>query len=277
MSAPVEKLKGLLEEVFGLPFQCGLIDETNSTIEVAFSNSRTADSFSVMAWQPHASMCEATLKLGNFARPLLRRWIDAPDKLADALDFAKSISSDISFIFSAFGSSSRDLDVFLSLLGDGVDYGNVTLQASWGGLNGENADEAFCLIVIACMGFGLMASGYCAEFSLDEGEFEGSRRMRTAQVIERSRVNRARCIAHYGSVCQVCGFDFAETYGAFAKGRIEVHHIKPVSEFDSAQSVDPVKDLIPLCPNCHTAIHCVTPPLDPEELKQRISQRRGGK
>ena len=53
----------------------------------------------------------------------------------------------------------------------------------------------------------------------------------------------------------MCGFDFAKAYGEQFSGIIDVHHRVPLNEIRSDYVVDPVRDLIPLCPNCHCAIH----------------------
>ncbi len=84
---------------------------------------------------------------------------------------------------------------------------------------------------------------------------------------ERSPRNRAACLAHYGSSCQGCGFSFAEKYGAIASGYIHVHHLVPVSQIGHDYYVNPIEDLIPLCPNCHAAIHLQTPPFNLEQLR----------
>jgi hypothetical protein len=72
---------------------------------------------------------------------------------------------------------------------------------------------------------------------------------------ERNPVARARCIAHYGPSCVVCGFDFGTVYGPLAEGFIHVHHVKPLSEIGEEYEVDPVAHLRPVCPNCHAVIH----------------------
>lgn len=72
---------------------------------------------------------------------------------------------------------------------------------------------------------------------------------------ERSPKLRRQAIAIHGVACNVCGFDFEKAYGEHAKGFIHVHHVKPISEFDEDQVVDPVTDLITLCANCHAAVH----------------------
>jgi hypothetical protein len=72
---------------------------------------------------------------------------------------------------------------------------------------------------------------------------------------ERNPVARARCIAHHGPSCVVCGFNFGAAYGPLAEGFIHVHHVKPLSEIGEEYEVDPVADLRPVCANCHAIIH----------------------
>jgi len=62
-------------------------------------------------------------------------------------------------------------------------------------------------------------------------------------------------LAANGTACAVCGIDFAKEYGPEFAGKIEVHHIVPISEIGETYVIDPVKDLVPVCPNCHTALH----------------------
>lgn len=85
---------------------------------------------------------------------------------------------------------------------------------------------------------------------------------------ERKREARIECIKHYGAVCQGCGFDFGEFYGTAAQGFIHVHHLVPLAEIGKSYSVDPIKDLVPLCPNCHAVVHLTKPMLTIEQLKK---------
>ena len=85
--------------------------------------------------------------------------------------------------------------------------------------------------------------------------YEGARKAVFSNKYERNPEARRRCIEYYGPCCQICGFDFGKVYGEAFEGRIDVHHIKPVSEIGKAYVVDPIKDLIPVCPNCHAALH----------------------
>ena len=72
---------------------------------------------------------------------------------------------------------------------------------------------------------------------------------------ERNPKARAECIAAYGTACSVCGMDFGKEYGPEFAGKIEVHHIVPISEIGEEYVVDPIRDLRPVCPNCHMALH----------------------
>ena len=72
---------------------------------------------------------------------------------------------------------------------------------------------------------------------------------------ERSTAARVACIEHYGCVCQACNFDFGLFYGPEADGMIEVHHLRPISQERKTSRVNPTRDLVPLCANCHRVAH----------------------
>lgn len=72
---------------------------------------------------------------------------------------------------------------------------------------------------------------------------------------ERSQVARRKCIEIHGSHCIICGFSSAATYGEEFANKIEVHHIVPLNEIGCDYKVDPIKDLVPVCPNCHMMLH----------------------
>ena len=89
---------------------------------------------------------------------------------------------------------------------------------------------------------------------------------------ERNRKARARCIEVHGAVCQVCRFDFEKAYGEIGRGFIHVHHKTPLEQITEAYEVDPVKDLVPVCPNCYAMLHRDrNAMMSVEELKQIIA------
>jgi 5-methylcytosine-specific restriction enzyme A len=87
---------------------------------------------------------------------------------------------------------------------------------------------------------------------------------------ERNPYARKTCIDYYGAFCSVCEFDFEKHYGSLGKGFIHVHHLKQVANIGKEYNIDPIKDLRPVCPNCHSMIHKRKTPLTIEELKEKM-------
>lgn len=89
---------------------------------------------------------------------------------------------------------------------------------------------------------------------------------------ERSPEARALAIAHHGSSCHACSFDFETTYGPQGAGFIHVHHTVPASRVGPRYELDPITDLVPLCPNCHYIAHRRWPtPYTVAELRGMIA------
>lgn len=111
----------------------------------------------------------------------------------------------------------------------------------------------------------------------DDGMFvEGAAVSVTLDRYERSRAARKACLDVQGTSCAICGFDFGKAYGEAFAGIIQVHHVIPVSERGGAYEVDPIRDLIPVCPNCHVALHSKPGgTYTPDELRAALAQRRG--
>jgi hypothetical protein len=103
---------------------------------------------------------------------------------------------------------------------------------------------------------------------------EGATRNVSVNVYERSSAARKACIDHFGCVCAVCGFDFTQAYGPWGQGFIHVHHIKPLAQVVREYKVDPVRDLRPVCPNCHAMIHKGDPVLTIKQLKNKLERNR---
>lgn len=87
---------------------------------------------------------------------------------------------------------------------------------------------------------------------------------------ERNPAARQACVKHHGLSCAVCRFSFGATYGEIGTGFIHVHHLKPLASIKEGYDVDPIKDLVPVCPNCHAMLHRHTPPFSIEELAASI-------
>lgn len=110
--------------------------------------------------------------------------------------------------------------------------------------------------------------------AISSGEFtEGTVRKVISLRYERDPRAKHQCLKHYGFDCQVCGMNFQERYGAIGKDFIHVHHVWPVSKRRGSYKVDPIKDLVPLCPNCHSMAHKRENPFTVEELKEMLRQK----
>lgn len=106
-----------------------------------------------------------------------------------------------------------------------------------------------------------------------QGYAEGSARRVEVNRYERNPLNRKLCLEANGYSCKICGFNFQDTYGDIGHHYIHVHHITPVSQIGQNYIIDPINDLIPVCPNCHAMLHRTDPPIEPEALKSLIIQK----
>jgi 5-methylcytosine-specific restriction enzyme A len=88
---------------------------------------------------------------------------------------------------------------------------------------------------------------------------------------ERDPYARRICLAHHGTSCAVCGFSFEATYGSEGRGFIHTHHLVPASQLGGQYELDPIRDLVPLCPNCHLMAHRRPVPYTPAELRRMMS------
>jgi hypothetical protein len=104
---------------------------------------------------------------------------------------------------------------------------------------------------------------------------EGREKKMLSKRYERSRFLRDIAIRFHGVDCAVCGFNFEKNYGDWGRDFIHVHHLERLA--DSGQRmVNPVTDLIPVCPNCHSMLHKSSPPLMPGDLKNKLFKTHNG-
>jgi len=147
-------------------------------------------------------------------------------------------------------------------------WNNYRMRVSRSPIIGEN--EEFNEVEIAgewaSMVTGMFLSLLNVDQIEDQAHFEGGLTRVEVNRYERNPVNRDICLAANGYVCKICGFDFEKKYGEIGHHFIHVHHITPVSMSETVYEINPVKDLIPVCPNCHAMLHQSDPPLTPDEL-----------
>ncbi len=103
---------------------------------------------------------------------------------------------------------------------------------------------------------------------------EGKLQRNLANRYERDPRAREECIRHYGTICDLCEFDFVVAYGEVMVGFIHVHHLKPLSTVGAGYKVDPIEDLRPVCPNCHAVLHRREPPFSLDEVRELLQACR---
>lgn len=92
---------------------------------------------------------------------------------------------------------------------------------------------------------------------------EGIKRNSNVSLYKRSRLLRDFAIKHYSKRnhirCLACTFDFRDFYGPIGKDYIEIHHLKPVFQYDDDDKnvflKKALQNLAPVCSNCHRIIH----------------------
>ena len=102
--------------------------------------------------------------------------------------------------------------------------------------------------------------------------YEGIKRTIVVNAYERNTKAKQICKDYWKPLCFVCGFDFEKFYGHLGKGFIHVHHLTPIHEIGEKYLVNPINDLRPVCPNCHSMLHKEKQTLTIEELKEIIRQ-----
>ena len=125
-------------------------------------------------------------------------------------------------------------------------------------------------VIQALIELGIAGQGtwsFQEELGVEEPLVEGASFTVQVSAFERNPVARQKCIAHYGTGCSVCGFNFGTSYGSSADGYVHVHHLKPLASIGEEYVIDPIKDLRPVCANCHAVIHLRRPPYSIEEVK----------
>lgn len=91
---------------------------------------------------------------------------------------------------------------------------------------------------------------------VESGFREGSKVKKTHVTIERNtRLRKEFFRARPTAICDICTLDTAKTY-PWTERIIDLHHLLPLSSGTRVEaSGTTFDDLVPVCPNCHRAIH----------------------
>jgi 5-methylcytosine-specific restriction protein A len=104
-----------------------------------------------------------------------------------------------------------------------------------------------------------------------ERYYEGAVTKVAVNKYERNSKARDICIKEYGYICSICGVNLEEIYGELGKEFIHVHHTVPLNVIGEEYEINPVNDLRPVCPNCHSIIHRRNPAYSIEEIKKYLN------
>jgi len=215
----------------------------------------------------------AELTFGNFARDTVVHMQNAGSEewiLARALIEFVSQTADVSI-----NDVSPDPDWVI----EGPDF---RLVAEKRGIRERGGDDA---LVSTCedMVIPLMAAmaELCGYDIVEEvageatGFMEGAVKLVTIRRRERNPRSRLLCLRLHGEQCALCTLKPASIYGS-AGHILEAHHLQPLSLCNEPRVYDPAHDLVPLCPNCHRAVHTRRPvPWTLGELQDVLSGING--
>jgi len=98
---------------------------------------------------------------------------------------------------------------------------------------------------------------------------EGFKRQITFENSYRDRKLIKEAKEKLGTRCCVCKLNFEERYGLHGKGFIEMHHLKPIKEGKRSSTI---KDLVPVCSNCHRMLHKGFAILSIADLKRIVNE-----
>lgn len=268
-----------LEARYGLGLSCGEQDVDGGTfVAIRPNDLERPNGFAVIIAQTR-KIVEASLRLDDFTRSLLRLMSESDD--VQRTTFATLAAQAMADGFRISVGVNEDHIENLSKL----PYGEwlkleVDCDHRLPGGKITPADLNDTALEVASVCLGLVLSLLPVEAVTDSvsgfepGLPEGAKIRVEVNRYERSPVNRAACISHYGTKCLACGLDFSEKYGSLGYEYIEVHHRVPVSEMGGAYRLNPVKDLVTVCANCHAMLHRAKPPLRVEALAEIIANLR---
>lgn len=269
------KLSDLLQDAFGVPFDALVADTSKGIAVAARPSSDGHDMLRIECLFTSTTRLQVHAQPEGYSRPLFNTMAHAKmpmrQRCARHLDKLFDDEHTMGFRLLVNGISLIDTPVSeWPTTWNDFDYGFTVFPLRAHGSKSEMLDEGYEWLIAAFRPlFDLL------EISIEyDGYTEGDAQRVLATKYERDRRNRDLCIATHGTRCEICGFDFGKAYGPVGDGFIHVHHVVPVSKLGPGYVIDPVHDLIPVCPNCHAMLHRFEPPMQPSELRAILDQRR---
>lgn len=125
---------------------------------------------------------------------------------------------------------------------------------------------------------GLTDASDAQALALDDLDFEAPEgrimtRIHLYRERNRTLVKKKKAVAlrmHGCLACEVCGFDFLQTYGERGREFIECHHTLPISLLGEHGKTS-MSDLVLVCSNCHRMIHAQRPWWSIDDAREALS------
>tara|TARA_B110001469_G_C9643923_1_gene324648 strand:+ start:981 stop:1784 length:804 start_codon:yes stop_codon:yes gene_type:complete len=263
--ADIEKIKSLVQREIGVLVN-GSMGKTNPRTELVFwfSNYNRGNGPVFIIRPQGINRHLVTLRFGAYASPCIEH----------VLNHAREDAYETAYAFVESVASSLELKVNGQDQLFGWQVSNEFLIEANRKVKDQKSirciSETVEIAIIPMMAAMAELIGY-EEIEAAEGEVEGNISEVLITKRERSPRNRLLCLAIHGNKCYVCAKSPNLAYKSIISDIIEVHHIEALSEIDIAKKYDPRTDLIPLCPNCHRAIHKRKPAFRPEELVKLLT------
>jgi 5-methylcytosine-specific restriction protein A len=266
-----------LEALFGLAFS-GAVEEFEGGrfLSIRPLEPERPNGFSITVARTPARF-EAMFRADSFSKGLVRQLSNAEVAMQESFCALRSGAETAGFRISLIinGEIIRPDQAFPAVEWKSFDL-ECDLISRERGADAEGVQRGLIETATTCMGLvlSLLPLEDLSALEKDaEGLPEGAQVTVHTNRYERSPVNRAACIAHYGFRCQVCGMDFESVYGSLGADFIEVHHLTPVSRLGEGYRINPIRDLLPVCCNCHSMLHKTDPPMLPDALRILLDSR----
>ena len=255
--------KKVLEQQLQLPVA---VDLASNRLEFRFEQFAARNGLIVEVRKSGLTRHRVKLSFGNFSGDL-KKALSEPNE--ESLKTARALLNEIAKHPDITNDQERSFESWTP----DEDFKSVAFQRRGKGDATSDAEvlSTVELIVVPILAAMAELIGY-ENPSIDRVEkLEGRISEITIKKRERSKSNRLLALKIHGTTCAVCGFNAKQVYGEGVE-IIEIHHIQPLASSDEPLAYDPATDLIPLCPNCHRAIHSkkASKPFTPEELRELI-------
>ncbi|WP_179273188.1 MULTISPECIES: HNH endonuclease [unclassified Rhodococcus (in: high G+C Gram-positive bacteria)] len=86
--------------------------------------------------------------------------------------------------------------------------------------------------------------------------------------LRQEKILKSRAL-HGRLACEVCTFDFEQTYGVLGSGYVQVHHVVPLHSSGPVETT--LDGLVVVCANCHVMLHRGPTWRTPSELRALLA------